>query len=340
MENHVALDMIDDFKNIFQTQASQELYNTQRHLNACKMEEGQPVSSHVLKMKSYTDNLEHLGYPMPHVLAVNTIPELHAMLKTSKKNVPSKSVVLSLHMIRDGGVKKKSWKKGKGKTLEEELSLLPCLVEERQAYWLGMRSSKGLEKGVMVLHTGNRNQADVEVIGSYFLNVQKMLGLNLYSGNFVSKNNMVYFNVFPRNDIFEIDMDGVISIDKPVFHGHETVACILNMVPMNKVEKIPYEMWHGKVPKLSFLKLWGCDVLVKHSTPKKLETRSIKLQAPPKNQENNIALVAPILRRLSMPYYPRERYTGYLIYSKAHDLRDYEEHETYCKAMTGSKSDQ
>nr|GEV28362.1 retrotransposon protein, putative, Ty1-copia subclass [Tanacetum cinerariifolium] len=34
----------------------------------------------------------------------------------------------------------------------------------------------------------------------------------------------------------------------------ETVARILNMVPTNKVEKIPYEVWHGQAPKLSYLK--------------------------------------------------------------------------------------
>nr|GFC80056.1 retrotransposon protein, putative, Ty1-copia subclass [Tanacetum cinerariifolium] len=29
----------------------------------------------------------------------------------------------------------------------------------------------------------------------------------------------------------------------------ETTACILNMVPTKKVEKTPYEVWHGKAPK-------------------------------------------------------------------------------------------
>nr|GFB27951.1 retrotransposon protein, putative, Ty1-copia subclass [Tanacetum cinerariifolium] len=59
----------------------------------------------------------------------------------------------------------------------------------------------------------------------------------------------------------------------------ETAARILNMVPTKKVEKTPYEVWHGKVPKLSYLKVWGCEALVKRDTltkPDKLETRSIK----------------------------------------------------------------
>ncbi|GKC27224.1 retrotransposon protein, putative, ty1-copia subclass [Tanacetum coccineum] len=32
---------------------------------------------------------------------------------------------------------------------------------------------------------------------------------------------------------------------------------ILNMVPTKKVDQIPYELWYGKVPNLSYLKVWG-----------------------------------------------------------------------------------
>nr|GFB48962.1 hypothetical protein [Tanacetum cinerariifolium] len=59
----------------------------------------------------------------------------------------------------------------------------------------------------------------------------------------------------------------------------ETAARILNMVPTKKVKKIPYGVWHGKVPKFSYLKVWGCEALVKRDTltkPDKLEPRSIK----------------------------------------------------------------
>ena len=58
---------------MFQTQASQELYETQIQLNACKMKEAQLISTHVLKLKSYNDKLEHFGYPMPRLLDLNTI---------------------------------------------------------------------------------------------------------------------------------------------------------------------------------------------------------------------------------------------------------------------------
>ncbi|GKF06043.1 retrotransposon protein, putative, ty1-copia subclass [Tanacetum coccineum] len=35
----------------------------------------------------------------------------------------------------------------------------------------------------------------------------------------------------------------------------DTAAHILNMVPTKKVEKIPYEVWYGQAPKLSYLKV-------------------------------------------------------------------------------------
>nr|GEV10799.1 hypothetical protein [Tanacetum cinerariifolium] len=40
--------------------------------------------------------------------------------------------------------------------------------------------------------------------------------------------------------------------------GKESAARILNMVSTKKVNKTPYELWHGKVPNLSYLKVWGC----------------------------------------------------------------------------------
>ncbi|GJR12569.1 retrotransposon protein, putative, ty1-copia subclass, partial [Tanacetum coccineum] len=56
----------------------------------------------------------------------------------------------------------------------------------------------------------------------------------------------------------------------------ETAARILNMVPTKKVDRTPYEIWHGKSPKLSYLRVWGCEALIKRDTLDKLDSRSIK----------------------------------------------------------------
>ena len=43
----------------------------------------------------------------------------------------------------------------------------------------------------------------------------------------------------------------------------ETAAFTLNRAPSKSVEKTLYELWFGKKPKLSFLKVLGCDAYVK-----------------------------------------------------------------------------
>jgi hypothetical protein len=43
----------------------------------------------------------------------------------------------------------------------------------------------------------------------------------------------------------------------------ETAAFTLNRGPSKSIETTPYELWNGKKPNLSFLKIWGCDVYVK-----------------------------------------------------------------------------
>ena len=53
----------------------------------------------------------------------------------------------------------------------------------------------------------------------------------------------------------------------------ETAAFTLNRAPSKSVETTPYELWFGKKPKLSFLKVWGCDAYVKRFHPDKLKTQ-------------------------------------------------------------------
>ena len=50
----------------------------------------------------------------------------------------------------------------------------------------------------------------------------------------------------------------------------------LNRAPSKSVEMTPYELWFGKKPKLSFLKVWGCDTYVKRLQPDKLKPKSEK----------------------------------------------------------------
>ena len=56
----------------------------------------------------------------------------------------------------------------------------------------------------------------------------------------------------------------------------ETATFTLNRAPSKSVEMTPYELWFGKKPKLSFLKVWDCDAYVKKFQPHKLEPKSEK----------------------------------------------------------------
>ena len=41
----------------------------------------------------------------------------------------------------------------------------------------------------------------------------------------------------------------------------ETATFTLNRAPSKSVETTPYELWFGKKPKLSFLKVWGAMLM-------------------------------------------------------------------------------
>ncbi|GKE74312.1 retrotransposon protein, putative, ty1-copia subclass [Tanacetum coccineum] len=213
--------------------------------------------------------------------------------------------------------------------------------------------------------SGNGHRASVEAIGEFHLSLPSGLVLILhncyyapsitrgiisvsllYKDGFVnrfkndnsisvSRNNLIYFNVIPRDDIYEIvlsfsntndssiyvvsnkraklnldsallwhcrlghinkkrieklqhdgllDLTDIKSFEKYVScmserrnrtmldmvrsmmsqttlpksfwdYALESAARILNMVPTKKVDKTPYEVWHGQAPKLSYLKV-------------------------------------------------------------------------------------
>nr|GFC36456.1 zinc finger, CCHC-type [Tanacetum cinerariifolium] len=59
-----AYDMLQELKAMYSKKSEQELLQTVREFHTRKQEEGQLVSSHVLKMKGYIENLERLGQPV------------------------------------------------------------------------------------------------------------------------------------------------------------------------------------------------------------------------------------------------------------------------------------
>ncbi|GJU46520.1 retrotransposon protein, putative, ty1-copia subclass [Tanacetum coccineum] len=142
-ENPSPYDMIKELKSMFEKQAGVERFDLIQTFHACKQEEGKPVAAYVLQMKGYVDQLERLGYMLPHDLIVGlilngltkdfagfvrnynmhnmgkTIGELHAMLIEYEKGLPKKAETPQVMMIKGGKIQKANKKslkaKGKGK---------------------------------------------------------------------------------------------------------------------------------------------------------------------------------------------------------------------------------
>ena len=55
-----------------------------------------------------------------------------------------------------------------------------------------------------------------------------------------------------------------------------TAIYVLNRISSKTVSITPYELWHGKKPSLSHLRIWGCSAHVKRQQTDKLEFRSFR----------------------------------------------------------------
>ena len=67
--------------------------------------------------------------------------------------------------------------------------------------------------------------------------------------------------------------------DLPVsFWGYalETATYVLNRVSSKSVKTTPLKEWYGKKPKVSHLKIWGCEAYVRKLQPDKLESKAEK----------------------------------------------------------------
>jgi transposase InsO family protein len=56
----------------------------------------------------------------------------------------------------------------------------------------------------------------------------------------------------------------------------QTAAHTLNVVPSKSVEKTPHELWMGKPPNITYLRIWGCEAYVKRMMSAKLQPKADK----------------------------------------------------------------
>nr|GEU77336.1 hypothetical protein [Tanacetum cinerariifolium] len=232
-----ANNLLIELKSLYSKQAEKELLQTVRDFHTCKQEEGQYISSYVLKMKSYIDQLECLGHPVNLNLGVSlilvglskqydsfmhnynmhsmgkTVNELHAMLMLHEETLPKKFAAPALHAIRPGKLSQGASTSG---IFTIELYSFPSTS------WF--------------YDTGYGTHISVQAIGNYHLCLPSRLVIVLnnchyapsiargvilvsclYEDGFinrfklnnatsVSKNNIVYFSAIPRDGIYEVEI--------------------------------------------------------------------------------------------------------------------------------------
>ncbi|GKC67309.1 retrotransposon protein, putative, ty1-copia subclass [Tanacetum coccineum] len=167
-----------------------------------------------------------------------SIVELHDMLKLHEKGIPTKVETPAVLAIREGKIHKdRKNRKGLRVRTRERISLL-MLPSPRSHCHLRENIRQSLSAITARRMSERRNRTLLDMVRS-----------------------MTNLTTLPKS-----------------FWGYalESAIRILNMVPTKKVERTPYEIWHGKAPKLSYLRVWGCEALMKRDTLDKLDLRSIK----------------------------------------------------------------
>nr|GEX66600.1 retrotransposon protein, putative, Ty1-copia subclass [Tanacetum cinerariifolium] len=288
--------VVNELKFMFEKQAGVERFDLIQTFHACKQEEGKPVAAYVLQIKGYVDQLERLGYMLPQDLIVGlilngltkvfegfvrsynmhnigkTIGELHAMLIEYEKDnchyAPSITRgVVSVHRLVENG-------------FVQCFTGFRISVYKNNVFYFNAILSNGKMTRKSFSHRPERANDLLGIIHTDVCGLLKHVSRQgaSYFITFTddySRYGYVYLLKHKHEEKSYFVRHGLIY-DESWDYALDSATRILNMVPTKKVDKTPYELWYGKVPNLSYLKVWGCEVLVKRDTPKKLQQRSIK----------------------------------------------------------------
>nr|GEV93985.1 hypothetical protein [Tanacetum cinerariifolium] len=392
---------------MFEEQAKQELFETVKSFYAYKQEDGESVSSYLLKMKSYLDTLECVGYAMPNELG--TLAELHDMLKLHEKGIPKKAETPYVFAIREGKIQKDRKKSQEAKDM---YNLNPNIssnynVSNKRTAWVGLLLSLALSSWtykqemhghvqrdglLQPTHDESREKCKSCIYGKMarkpfphqMERAKGLLGLvhTDVCGPFrtMSREGANYFITFTddfirygfvylmkhKHEVFETfkrknrtlldmvrSMMNLTTLPKSFWgFSFETAARILNMVPTKKVDRTPYEIWHEKAPKLSYLRVWGSSeshgLLEISGSDKGLEIIQEEDIQPSENtrkEHNEVTLIevgpqnvrVPIRRSIRIPQEPN-RY-GYYVDVKKYESGDLDEPPNYKAALADPGSD-
>ncbi|GJU97484.1 retrotransposon protein, putative, ty1-copia subclass [Tanacetum coccineum] len=247
-----------------------------------------------------------------HIMG-KTMNELHVLLKLHVQMLPKKDDVLALHVIRAGKMgyapvpapyfapkPKNPPPPKKDNPAKDTICHQCCEVSHWRrnypVYLVGLLKKKKLSQGAstsgfmeskklkpraLSLYVGDGHRATVEAIGEFHLCLPTGCYIIAYR---TPPHTPQHNGVSERRNRTLLDMVRSMmsqtTLPKSFWdYALESAARILNMVPTKKVEKTPYEVWHEQAPKLSYLKVWGCEALVKRdilTKPDKLEPKAFK----------------------------------------------------------------
>nr|GEW01855.1 zinc finger, CCHC-type [Tanacetum cinerariifolium] len=224
-----AHEMLQELKTLFAQQAEQELLQTTRDFHSYRQEEGQLVSSYVLKMKGYIDNLKRLGHPV--TLGLSTVNELHAMLKLHEQTLP-KSDAPALHAIRVSKYlaelmkKKKNAASGAGGSgifvIEVNTILNRSLIYDTGCgthicnTTQSLRASRKLKPRAFTLYMGNGQCEAVEVIGTFYLCLPSGLEIVLNNCHYAPSitRGVIYVSRLYEDDFVNRFVDNTIQVSR------------------------------------------------------------------------------------------------------------------------------
>ncbi|GJV63546.1 hypothetical protein Tco_1474374 [Tanacetum coccineum] len=120
-ESSRSTDVMVELKFMFEKQAGAERFDLIQTFHACKHDEGKSVSSYVLKMKGYVEQLERLGYVLSQYISFGLILNgpTSDFAGFYEKGLPKKAATPQVMVIKGGRIQKANKKslnaKGKGK---------------------------------------------------------------------------------------------------------------------------------------------------------------------------------------------------------------------------------
>nr|GEX27687.1 hypothetical protein [Tanacetum cinerariifolium] len=241
-------------------------------------EEGQSVSSYVLKMKGFIDNLERLGHTVTLGLGVSLIliglrkefdgfvqnydmhsmgkkvNELHAILKLYEQALP-KNNAPAFHAIRAGKVQKvNKHKKPQSQT-----------AARGQNQRKGKNKLAYAPKPKIPPPPKREDPAKDSIYHECDGFINRFVNNTIY----VSRNNMVYFSAIPRDSIFEIDLSNSYANDSSMFAVSNKRTklnldfallwhCPLGYVSKKRIEKLQHDGLLNSTDLRDFEKCVSC----------------------------------------------------------------------------------